>query len=192
MRKTEVFFVSSPAGPLRVSLAEGRVYAISKAARQSAAGKTAPPLSLEAERIRSGIESMLSGRGRFPAVPLFERGTPFQRAVWRELQKIPRGETRSYGDIAQKIGRPKAARAVGGACAANPFLIAVPCHRATPKGGGPGGFALGLKAKRILLGAEKAPPEKIKARGPAPGPRSSASGSETADQSSYKSRPHTG
>ncbi len=160
MRKTEVFFVSSPIGPLRVSVAEQRVRAISKAGRRIAE-KNPPPLSRAAERIKNRIERGLSGRqGGFSAVPLFERGTPFQRAVWRELQKIPRGETRSYGDIARKIGRPKAARAVGGACAANPFLIAVPCHRAIAKGGGPGGFALGLKAKRILLGAEKPPPAK--------------------------------
>ena len=86
---------------------------------------------------------------------LFDRGTVFQKAVWREVQKIPWGKTGTYQEIACKIGRPKAARAVGQACAANPFLIAVPCHRVTASGGRLGGFALGLKAKRLLLAAER-------------------------------------
>ena len=150
-----------PLGRSESLLLSSGVRAISKAGRRIAEKNPSAAFPSAAERIKNRIERGLSGRqGGFSAVPLFERGTPFQRAVWRELQKIPRGETRSYGDIARKIGRPKAARAVGGACAANPFLIAVPCHRAIAKGGGPGGFALGLKAKRILLGAEKPPPAK--------------------------------
>ena len=89
------------------------------------------------------------------SLPLCDRGTAFQKAVWREIQKIPFGKTETYQEIACKIGKPKAARAVGQACAANPFLLAVPCHRVTASGGRLGGFALGLKAKKALLAAER-------------------------------------
>ncbi len=80
-------------------------------------------------------------------------GTEFQRAVWNELKKIPRGEVRTYGDIAVSIGNPRAARAVGSACGANPLPLFIPCHRAVAKNG-PGGFGSGLPWKRLLLEAE--------------------------------------
>lgn len=80
-------------------------------------------------------------------------GTDFQRAVWKELKKIPRGETRTYGEIAAAVGRPKAVRAVGTACGANPLPLFIPCHRITAKNG-PGGFGSGLPWKRMLLKTE--------------------------------------
>jgi O-6-methylguanine DNA methyltransferase len=83
-------------------------------------------------------------------------GTDFQRRVWRALQKIPRGQTRSYGWVARKIGRPKAARAVGTACGANPVPIIIPCHRVIASDGSLGGFGGGLPLKRRLLALEKA------------------------------------
>ncbi len=81
---------------------------------------------------------------------LFNRGTDFQRKVWQELIKIPYGQTWTYGEVAKAIGLPKAVRAVGSACAYNPYLILVPCHRVVSKKG-LGGFALGLTAKKKLL-----------------------------------------
>ena len=81
---------------------------------------------------------------------LFNRGTDFQRKVWQELIKIPYGQTWTYGEVAKAIGSPKAVRAVGSACACNPYLILVPCHRVVSKKG-LGGFALGLTAKKKLL-----------------------------------------
>jgi len=83
--------------------------------------------------------------------------TPFQRAVWRACMAIPRGQTRSYGWIARRIGRPNAARAVGSALGKNPFAPFVPCHRVIKSDGSPGGFSApgGLKAKLRLLNREK-------------------------------------
>ena len=82
-------------------------------------------------------------------------GTPFQLAVWAELDAIPRGETRSYSEIARAIGRPRAARAVARACGANPLPVLVPCHRVIEASGRLGGYAGGLWRKRSLLRAER-------------------------------------
>ena len=81
-------------------------------------------------------------------------GTPFQKKVWKAIATIPYGETRSYKWIAQKIGHPKAVRAVGQACGANPFPFIIPCHRVVASNGKIGGFSLGLKLKRRLLKLE--------------------------------------
>lgn len=80
-------------------------------------------------------------------------GTPFQCAVWRALVAIPYGQTRTYADIAKKIGSPKAARAVGQACGANPVPFYIPCHRVVAKGG-LGGFSGKLEIKQKLLKVE--------------------------------------
>ncbi len=85
---------------------------------------------------------------------LAPEGTPFERSVWDELRKIPFGETRSYGEIAQAIGRPGAARAVGRANGANPIPIVVPCHRVIGSDGSLTGFGGGLEAKSRLLEIE--------------------------------------
>lgn len=84
-------------------------------------------------------------------------GTKFQRKVWAELMNIPRGQTISYGEMARRIGNPKAARAVGGALAANPVPFFVPCHRVVARDGSLGGFCGGQKAldlKEALLKSE--------------------------------------
>ena len=81
------------------------------------------------------------------------KGTEFQQAVWNALMKIPRGQTRTYGQIAAAIGRPKAVRAVGSACGANPLPIFIPCHRVV-SAGSPGGFGSGLPWKKLLLRLE--------------------------------------
>ncbi|HJT59839.1 MAG TPA: methylated-DNA--[protein]-cysteine S-methyltransferase, partial [Ktedonobacteraceae bacterium] len=87
--------------------------------------------------------------------PLDMRGTAFQVAVWQELLHIPYGETRSYLDIAQAIGRPAAVRAVGAANGANPIAIIVPCHRVIGSNGSLTGYGGGLPAKEWLLALEK-------------------------------------
>jgi len=81
-------------------------------------------------------------------------GTPFQRRVWRALCGLAVGETVSYGEMAARIGQPRAARAVGQAVNANPWPPLVPCHRVIAAGGRPGGYASGLAMKRRLLAAE--------------------------------------
>jgi len=90
-------------------------------------------------------------------IPLDVDGTDFQLRVWKELQAIPRGSTRSYRDIARSIGQPKAARAVGRACATNPVSLIIPCHRVVRIGGALGGYRWGLERKRSLLKAEASP-----------------------------------
>ena len=91
-----------------------------------------------------------------PDLPLDVRGTAFQEAVWRELRRIPPGETRSYAEIAAAVGQPGAVRAVGTANGANPVAVLVPCHRVIRSDGSLGGYAGGLDRKRRLLEAEGA------------------------------------
>jgi AraC family transcriptional regulator of adaptative response/methylated-DNA-[protein]-cysteine methyltransferase len=91
-----------------------------------------------------------------PCIPLDIKGTPFQERVWRALQAIPPGSTRSYGEIARQAGSPGASRAVGQACGANPVLVLVPCHRVVRKNGALGGFGGGLSLKVALLAWEQA------------------------------------
>jgi AraC family transcriptional regulator of adaptative response/methylated-DNA-[protein]-cysteine methyltransferase len=93
--------------------------------------------------------------GTAHAVPLDLRGTAFQHVVWRALCAIPPGSTASYRGVAENIGRPGAARAVAGACAANPVALLVPCHRVVREDGGLGGFRWGLARKRQLLESER-------------------------------------
>ena len=103
------------------------------------------------------VLACLDGRAApHPGLPLDLRATAFQWQVWERLQGIPRGETRTYKDIAADIGRPGAARAVGRACAANPVSLVVPCHRAVGGGGGLTGYRWGVKRKEKLLGREGA------------------------------------
>ena len=83
------------------------------------------------------------------------RGTAFQRAVWRQLEAIPYGETRAYADVAHAVGSPAAVRAVGSANGANPVPIVVPCHRVIASGGKLGGYGGGLELKRRLLAMEQ-------------------------------------
>ena len=84
-------------------------------------------------------------------VPIEPRGTAFQTSVWRELQHIPWGETRTYHDIASNLGKPSASRAVGAAIGRNPLPLIIPCHRVIGSNGSLTGFAGGLTIKRQLL-----------------------------------------
>ena len=95
-----------------------------------------------------------SGRRNAFTVPLSPHGTEFQLAVWKALRDIPYGQTRTYGEIAAAVGRPKAARAVGMANHDNPLMIFTPCHRVVGKDGALTGFACGLEVKRRLLELE--------------------------------------
>ena len=103
---------------------------------------------------RTALKKILAGKkpGKFP--PLDLAGTAFQKAVWREMRKISLSKTKSYGEIAAAIGKPKAVRAVGGACGANPVPVLVPCHRVLAAHGKIGGFGGGLDWKRNLLARE--------------------------------------
>jgi AraC family transcriptional regulator, regulatory protein of adaptative response / methylated-DNA-[protein]-cysteine methyltransferase len=102
----------------------------------------------------AAIVSSLQGGRRELTLPLDVQGTAFQWRVWRALQRIPAGETRSYSDVARAVGRPAAVRAVASACARNPVCLVVPCHRVVAKNGGLGGYRWGAKRKERLLAAE--------------------------------------
>lgn len=106
------------------------------------------------ERAVEELEEYFSGVRKTFDLPLSACGTAFEQDVWQMLATIPFGETRSYGQLAAQLGRPGSARAVGGACARNPLLIVVPCHRVIASSGALTGFAAGLPAKKALLQLE--------------------------------------
>jgi len=129
--------------------------------------------------------------GRMPQLdlPVDVQATIFERKVWRELRKIPYGETRSYSEVARAIGQPRAVRAVGHACATNRVAVVIPCHRVVRQDGGLGGYRWGLDRKRALLEKEKEN-SKAKARpaavGLAPRRRASTAVRPDADVSSMR------
>lgn len=101
------------------------------------------------------LKHVLAGRDAGKLPPLdWSGGTDFQRAVWSAMRRIRVGQTLSYGEIARAIGKPKAVRAVGGACGANPIPVLVPCHRVLAANDKIGGFSGGLDWKRTLLERE--------------------------------------
>ena len=109
------------------------------------------------EAVRRAVEAYFAGDlAAFDAIRVETGGTVFQRAVWRALRDIPAGETRTYGQLAQAVGSPKAVRAVGLANGANPVGVIVPCHRVIGANGTLTGYAGGLDRKRWLLAHETA------------------------------------
>jgi methylated-DNA-[protein]-cysteine S-methyltransferase len=104
--------------------------------------------------VASQLDEYFAGRRRRFDVPLAPRGTAFQLEVWRALQQIPYGETRTYAGIARAVGRPAAIRAVGSANGANPIPIIIPCHRVIGSNGSLTGFGGGIDVKRRLLDLE--------------------------------------
>lgn len=109
------------------------------------------------EAVRRALEAYFAGDlAAFDAIRVETGGTVFQRAVWRALRDIPAGETRTYGQLAQAVGSPKAVRAVGLANGANPVGVIVPCHRVIGANGTLTGYAGGLERKRWLLAHETA------------------------------------
>ena len=108
----------------------------------------------EFEALLAKIVAAVETPGDFSHIPLDVKGTAFQEAVWRELQRIPAGETRTYAELAAAVGKPKAVRAAGSANGANNVAVLIPCHRVIRTGGGLGGYAYGLEIKRKLLEKE--------------------------------------
>src|ERR1700760_4954002 len=101
--------------------------------------------------IANQVKQLMNGSTTPLNIPLDLRGTAFQQMVWKELRRIPAGETRSYAQVAKKIGRPKAVRAVANACGSNPVALVVPCHRVVQKNGSLAGYRWGTKRKAALL-----------------------------------------
>ena len=106
---------------------------------------------------RREVQAYLAGERRDFTMRVAGRGTPFQERVWAALRGIPRGETISYGELAARVGRPGAARAVGAANARNPVCLIVPCHRVIAADGRLHGYAFGEATKRWLLELEGVP-----------------------------------
>jgi methylated-DNA-[protein]-cysteine S-methyltransferase len=143
--------VPSPVGPLTITEQAG---AIVRVGWRGPAGAQAPtPLLAEAAR---QLAAYFDGRLTAFDLPLRPAGSPFQQAVWDAMLRIPFGMTRSYGAIAAELAAP--ARAIGGACGANPIPIVIPCHRVLASGGLLGGYSGqgGAKTKRFLLALEGA------------------------------------
>jgi len=154
---TTYLFVASPVGRLFLAADEGGL-------RTLAFMDPEPPSVLDRtwregendvlRRACVQLEEYFTRRRRRFDLPLAPSGTEFQLAVWSELERIPYGETISYGDLAARIGRPRAVRAVGAANGRNPIAIIVPCHRVIGADGSLTGFGGGLPRKRLLLELE--------------------------------------
>ena len=143
-----VWMAASERGVARIGLAGGHVALVDGLERKAqVAVDTASfkPLIAQLKRFASGKPT------RFECT-LDLHGTPFQRAVWKAISRIPWGETRSYSWLAAEAGKPKAVRAAAAACGANPVPIIIPCHRVISANGSLGGFSGGLDLKRRLLG----------------------------------------
>jgi AraC family transcriptional regulator of adaptative response/methylated-DNA-[protein]-cysteine methyltransferase len=156
--------VPSPLGKLLVAATSSGICAVklgdSNRSLEEDLGREFPAASLVRDQMvrAEWVGAIVSGlEGSEPAadLPLDVRGTAFQWQVWRALQRIPFGETRSYAEVAEAIGQPGAARAVARACATNPVCLVVPCHRVVPKGGDPGGYRWGAERKTRLLSLER-------------------------------------
>lgn len=118
-----------------------------------------PPSTLQTPPAAAGsiIDELLEyahGDRREFTIPIGFSGTDFQVSVWGQTRKIPYGTVRTYREIARRIGRPQASRAIGNALGANPLLIIIPCHRVVPSSGGLGGFTGGSRIKQLLLDHE--------------------------------------
>jgi methylated-DNA-[protein]-cysteine S-methyltransferase len=153
-------YVDSPLGELLLAGAGGALHLVSfpsgKGRRRPERAWTEDAAPFRAATRQLG-EYFAGRRERFE-LELAPAGTEFQLAVWRGLRRIPYGRTWSYAELAARIGRPKAMRAVGAANGANPLPIVVPCHRVIGADGSLTGFGGGLPAKRLLLELEGALP----------------------------------
>ena len=163
--KAYVDELESPAGPLAFAVDEDgtlvRLHFVESAygpvmeAELEDEGYTVETDKTRTAGVRRELAEYVSGRRKSFDVPLALAGSVWQKAVWMELTRIPFGETRSYGEIADSLGRPGAARAVGRANASNVLPVVVPCHRVIAADGTLGGFNGGLHLKERLLEHER-------------------------------------
>jgi AraC family transcriptional regulator of adaptative response/methylated-DNA-[protein]-cysteine methyltransferase len=151
----------SPLGPMLLATTDKGICRLSFDESEEGLIRRFPNAKLQ--RDKGGLSEMVAGvmtaiqePARAPELPIDVRGTAFQEAVWRELRKIPLGETRSYADIAAAVGVPGAVRAVGTANGSNPVAVIVPCHRVIRSDGTLGGYGGGIENKKKLLEAESA------------------------------------
>lgn len=148
----DVLTFETPLGAMALESSGGAIVRLLLPGQPLPPSTTSPSALLEEGRAQL-LEYLTQKRKKFD-LPLCPQGTPFQRRVWTELSAIPWGETRTYGQLAQAIGAPKAARAVGQANHCNPIPILIPCHRVIGADGTLTGYAGGLALKRMLLQLE--------------------------------------
>lgn len=146
------FLEDTPVGRLCIGEAEGCITGVTWEEPPADAVREETPLL---QRCREELCSFFRGERQSFDLPLYCKGTAFQKQVWAALQEIPYGETRTYGEIAAAIGRPKAARAVGMANHQNPIAILIPCHRVIGAKGKLTGYAGGIEKKEWLLELEQ-------------------------------------
>jgi len=149
----------SPVGPLLLAADDEGLHLIEFHSPRHPTGRTSDWQQGEHEVLRDArvqLEQYFAGERRAFDLPLAPRGTAFQREVWNALRDIPYGATISYAQLAQRIGKPSAMRAVGAANGRNPLPIVVPCHRVIGADGSLTGFGGGLPTKRFLLELEGA------------------------------------
>jgi methylated-DNA-[protein]-cysteine S-methyltransferase len=156
-----VYIADTPVGPLRLYFSDQGLTALEFAGEEASPAPeqdSLPPNLLPCiDAAKRELTAYFGGAPTdFAALPLDPQGTPFQRRVWQELRRIPRGQAISYKELAQRIGNPKASRAVGQANGRNPIPLIIPCHRVINTDGGLGGFSSGLERKRWLLHHEGA------------------------------------
>ena len=144
--------ISSPVGPLTLESDGQAITGLYFQRRDGGLPGEQLPLHCQAA---AQLAEYFAGRRKTFSLPLAPRGTEFQRLVWQALLTIPYGETRSYGEIAAAVGRPRACRAVGMANHRNPISILIPCHRVIGSGGALVGYGGGLAIKEALLRLER-------------------------------------
>lgn len=148
--------IGSPIGPLTITARGGALTAVHMHEQRHfpsipASADPADPADPSLAPIVAQLEAYFAGELTDFDLPLQLRGTPFQRRVWDALQEIPFGETISYGELARRVGNPKASRAVGLANGRNPIAIVVPCHRVIGADGSLTGYGGGIERKVWLL-----------------------------------------
>ena len=157
----------TPIGPLRIIASRETILSVEKAGQEKKdAGKEAEQVPADRilsddasgellKRCEQELSEYFAGERKSFDLPLAPEGMDFQKSVWKCLQTIPYGETRTYGELAAMVGKEKASRAVGMANHSNPILILIPCHRVIGADGNLTGYAAGIEAKKFLLELEK-------------------------------------
>lgn len=151
----QALFLDTPIGPLSIIASDKAVTAIRFGEKTDTPASPPTDASPLLKQVASELGEYFAGNRHSFTFPVEPAGTPFQQAVWSALQTIPCGQTRTYKQIAEQIGRPAACRAVGMANNRNPIPVVIPCHRVVGSDGKLTGYAGGLDIKDFLLRLEK-------------------------------------
>ncbi|WP_276936628.1 methylated-DNA--[protein]-cysteine S-methyltransferase [Dielma fastidiosa] len=150
-KEMQIDYFKSAIGLLRIGVIEGELVSLVFVNEKCESAEETPCSKL----VKKQLKEYFKGKRLQFVVPMSVHGTPFQERVWAELQRIPFGETRSYQQIAEAVGSPKAVRAVGNANNRNPICIIIPCHRVIGKNQQLVGYAGGIVRKQALLEYER-------------------------------------